>query len=163
MYAKKENGISLITLIITIIVVVILTAISMNRTSKIPDDANYTKYMQEMKNVQTGVDNVKVKNARKGSTEAILNAGFEKVYLEDVPSGFVSFGSMTEPVYGYLVSMETIEYGESVFGKAFTNYASGDTLRFGDKDCDVFVYDAEWTVYYVKGLEYDGSMNYTFK
>lgn len=163
MSLKNKNGISMITVIITVIVVVVLTTIVMQTSSDIPDEANYTKYMQEMKNVQTGVENAKIKNAAKGTTEAKLNAGFDKVYLENAPSEFVSFGEYYEDVSGYMVSLEEINYVEAEYGQAYKNYSSGDTLIFGEKEYDVFVYDAEWKVYYVKGIKYDGSMNYTLE
>ena len=57
--------------------------------------------------------------------------------------------------------LETIGYEDAEFGKAYVDYENGDTLFFGEKEYDVFVYDAEWTVYYVKGLKYEGSMNYS--
>ena len=161
MSLKNKNGISMITVIITVIVVIILTTIIMQTSSDVPDQANLTKYKQEMKSVQTGVENAKVKNAAKGSTEAKLNAGFEKVYLDNAPSEFVSFGEYYEDVSGYMVSLEKIGYTEAEYGQAYKNYSSGDKLTFGEKEYDVFVYDAEWKVYYVKGLNYDGSMNYT--
>lgn len=163
MNLKNKNGISLITVVITIAVVVILTTIAISTTSDVPDEANYAKYVQELKNVQTGVEEAKIKNSFKGTTEEKLNYGFEKVYLEEAPSNFVSFGDIYEPVSGYLVNLEKIDYMEAEYGRAYNNFESGDTLTFGDKSCDVFVYDAEWTVFYVKGLKYDGSMNYTTK
>ena len=163
MQMKNNSGISMITIVITIIVIIILTTISIETSSKVPDEANFTKYRQEIKNVQTGVESAKVKNAAKGTSEAKLNAGFKKVYLEEAPASFVSFGESDELIRGYLVDLETIGYKEAEYGQAYVNYAEGDTLTFGGKEYDVFVYDAEWNVYYVKGLKYDGSMNYTIE
>ena len=163
MYIRDKKGVSMITLIITIIVIIIIAAITMQRSSYLPDETHYTKYMHVMKNVQTGVENEKIKNSRKGTTEEKLNAGFKKVNLENAPVGFVSFGDYNEPIKGYLVDLEKIGYTEAEYGKEYINFKSGDTLKFGASNQDVFVYDAEWTVYYVEGLEYDGSMNYTFK
>lgn len=161
MNMKKENGVSLITLIITIIVVIILTTIAMQTTSDTPDEANITKYKQEMKNVQTGIDVRKVKNAANGTSEEKLNAGFKKVKLENAPEEFASFGEYYEDVTGYMVDLEELNYLDANFGHAYNDYESGDTLEFGNKECDVFVYDANFIVYYVKGMKYDGSMNYT--
>ena len=163
MNLKNKKGVSLITLIITIIVIIIIAAISMQNTSHMPDEAHYTKYMQVMKNVQTGVESKKINNSFKGTTEEKLNAGFKKVILEAAPAQFISFSAYDEPVTGYMVDLETIDYVEAEYGKAYRDYESGDTLIFGENEYDVYVYDAEWNVYYVKGLEYEGSMNYTFK
>lgn len=163
MNIKTNKGVSLITLIITIIVVLIVASIVTQRTSTVPDEAHYTKYMQIMKDIQTGVESVKINNSRKGTTEEKLTKGFKKVNIQNVPVDFVSFNGYEETT-GYIVNLETIGYESSEYGKAYKEYESGDkTLEFGNKDCDVYVFDAEWNVYYVKGLEYDGSMNYTFK
>ena len=163
---NNQKGVSLIILVITIIVVIVLAAITMQTTSDVPDEAHYTEYVQEMKNVQTAVDSAKLRNARKGTTEEKLTEGFKKVYLENAPAQFVSFGDYYEPVSGYVVSMQTIGYDAPKFGNAYKPYYETDeiqTITFGDTNYDVYVFDADWTVYYVKGLKYDGSMNYTFK
>ena len=163
---KNNQGISLIVLIITIVIVIILASIVIQTTSDVPDKAQYTKYMQVMKNVQVGVDNAKIENARKGMTENKLMAGFKKVYLEKAPSEFVSFGEIYDPVTGYLVNLEKIDYGDAEFGHGYLAYFSGDeipTITFGSSSGDAYVIDADWQVYYIKGLNYDGSMNYSIK
>lgn len=163
MKIKNNSGVTLITLIITIVVILVLAAITMQRTSDMPDKAHYTKYMQVMKDIQTGIENVKVTNARKGTTEEKLTKGFKKVNIGNVPIDFVSFDGYEETT-GYIVNLKTIGYEEAEYGRAYKEYESGDkTLEFGNEECDVYVFDADWTVYYVKGLEYDDSMNYTFK
>ena len=163
MELKNKKGISLMTLVITIVVILILSAIIVRTTSNIPNEAHYTKYMQVMKNIQTGIENEKIKNSVKGTTEEKLTVGFKKVILENAPTSFVSFDDYDKPVSGYLVDLETIGYVEAEYGRAFKNYSEGSILKFGEKEYDVFVFDEEWTVFYVKGLEYNGSMNYTFK
>ena len=166
---KNQKGVSLIVVVITIIVVIILTTIAIQTTTDVPDKAHYTEYIQEMKNVQTAVESAKLINSRKGTTEEKLTQGFKKVYLENAPARFVSFGDYTEPVSGYVVSMDNIGYDNAKFGNAYQDYFSEEnadvikTLTFGENEFDVYVFDADWTVYYVKGLKYDGSMNYTFK
>ena len=151
----------MITLIITVIVVIILTSLAIQTSSDTPDQANITKYKQEMKNVQTGIEVIKVKNAANGTSEEKLNKGFKKVKLQNAPESFVSFNEYYEDTTGYIVDLEKINYIDSNLGQAYKNYESGDELTFGDKEFDVFVYDADFKVYYVKGMKYDGSMNYT--
>lgn len=160
MTIKNKNGFSMITLIITIVAIVILTTLAIATSSDLPDKANYSKYVNDVENVQTGIENAKIKNSRKGTTEEKLTAGFEKVYLENAPSNFESFGDIYEPTYGYLISLDKINYTESEYGKGYINFDSGDTLKFGDKNADAFVFDANWEVFYVKGLKYNNSMNY---
>lgn len=161
MKLKKECGVSMITLIITIIVIIILTTIAMKTTSDTPDQANMTKYKQEIKNVQTAIEVRKVKNAANGTSEEKMNVGFKKVKLKNAPENFVSFDEYYEDTTGYIVDLEEINYLDSNFGQAYEKYESEEYLTFGDKDCDVFVYDADFKVYYIKGIKYDGSMNYT--
>ena len=160
---KSKKGVSLMALIITVVVILVISIIFMRTSSNIPDEAHFTKYLQVMKNVQTGIENEKINNSRKGTTEEKLTVGFKKVILENAPTGFVSFDDYDEPISGYLVDLETIGYVEAEYGRAFKNYSEGSILKFGEKEYDVFVFDEEWTVYYVKGLEYNDSMNYTFK
>lgn len=159
MCSKKQNGVSLITVVITVVVVIILTTIAMATSSELPDEANFAKYMQEVKNIQTGIENVKIKNSRKGTTVEKLTEGFKKVELEDAPSDFLTFDEDGIFTYGYLINMETIGYKEAEYGQAYEKYENMTPerpLKFGDKECDVFVFDANWNIYYVKGLEYDG-------
>lgn len=161
MNIKAQKGVSLITVVITIVVIIIISAITIQSSSEIPDEAHYTKYKQTMKNVQTGVDEAKIKNAQKGTTEEKLTAGFKKVILENAPAKFVSFGAYDEEITGYIVDLEKINYLEAEYGKAYTEYESGDKVKFGAKESDVYVFDSEWTVYYVRGLDYNDSKNYT--
>lgn len=165
MNIKNKKGVSLISLIITIIVLVILAAITITRSSNIPDEAHYTKYMQEMKNVQTGVENVKILNSKNGTTEEKLTKGFKKVKFESLPAEiadkFVSFDQ--DEITAYLVNMEEIGFLDANYGMEYNDVSGDSSFTFGEERYDVYVFDAEWTVYYVKGLKYDGSMNYTFE
>jgi type II secretory pathway pseudopilin PulG len=156
----KNKGFSMITIVITVVVIIILTSIVMQTSSDVPDKANYTKYVNVVKGVQSAIEDAKLKNSRKGSTEEKLTAGFDRVYLENAPENFASFGTVYEDTRGYLVDLQKIDYLEAEYGQGYSNFNSGDKLKFGDKNCDVFVFDADWTVYYVKGLKYNGSMNY---
>lgn len=157
MCSKKQNGVSLITVVITVVVVIILTTIAMATSSELPDEANFAKYIQEVKNIQTGIESVKIKNSRKGTTVEKLTEGFKRVELEEAPSDFLTFDEDGIFTYGYLINLETIGYVEAEYGQAYNKYETLERpLKFGDKDCDVFVFDANWNVYYVKGIEYDG-------
>ena len=188
---KNNRGVSLIVLIIAVVVIIILAGMTMQTSSDVPDKAHYTEYMQEMKNVQTGVENQKVINSRKGTSVEKLTNGFKKVYLENAPASFVSFGDINEEITGYMVSLHNISYEGSKFGQNYAPYFRltdketpilrfGDSIKqtqnlvneetneittqsFGTNANDVYVFDATWTVYYIKGLKYDGSMNYTFE
>lgn len=163
MTLKNKKGVSLITLVITIIVIVILATITIQRSSDLPNEAHYTKYMQTMKDIQIGVENRKILNSRKGTTEEKLTEGFKKVILENAPLDFVSFDEPGNPIKGYIVDLVEIGYEGAAYGNAYNEVSGDASLTFGDKRYDAFVFDAEWQVYYVKGLNYEGSMNYTIK
>lgn len=48
----KNKGFSMITIVITVVVIIILTSIVMQTSSDVPDEANYTKYVNVIKGVQ---------------------------------------------------------------------------------------------------------------
>ena len=84
-----------------------------------------------------------------------MNKEFKEVTILDAPSDFISFSNENGEVKGYLIDFEKLpdkpNYG--------TDSIDGDTVTFGVDD--VFVYDRDGTVYYVKGYYYDGTFYYT--
>ena len=161
MFLKNEKGISLITLIITVVVIVIIATISMQTSSEAPDQAHFAKYKQTMKDVQTGLDNQKILNSKNGLSVDDLTKGFDKVTLKNPPPEFLSFDEYYEDVTGYLVNMETIKFDNSDYGMGYKDVDITKPLEFGRNGYDAYVFDANWNVFYLKGLEYDGSMNYS--
>ena len=157
MKGKGQSGITMMSLVITIIVVIILAMIFVPATSQMPDEANYASFAEEVKNVEEGVQQVRLNNAYKGDTEEKINAGFKKVTLKNAPVDFQSFDKMGLEVTGYVVDLEEIKYENADFGQEYDIEKS--ELEF--KKDDVYVYDATGTVYYVKGTYYQGEIIHT--
>lgn len=81
-----------------------------------------------------------------------MDYGFEEVYIDNAPEGFVSISE--DEVKGYLFHKDFLKNNVR-FGNG-TIY--GDTVTF-DLD-DVLVYDKNGTVYYAKGYYNDGELFY---
>ena len=157
MKRKGQSGITMMSLVITIIVVIILATIFIPATSQMPDEANYAKFAEEVKNVEEGVQQIRLNNAYKGDTEEKINTGFKKVTLKNAPADFQSFDKNGLDVTGYVVDLEEIKYENAEFGNDYEIEKS--ELEF-TKD-DVYVYDSTGTVYYVKGTYYQGEIIHT--
>lgn len=155
---KNQKGISLLTLIITIITIIILSVVTMKLNSKSLDEAAIVKFKQEITDVKKGVETIKLINSKDGLSEEALNKGFLKVKVagENIPLNFVSFdsGEMT----AYLIDLELIDYKKIKTGHGYKEIEANDTVTF-DVD-DVYVYDKNGTVYYLKGTYLDGDEPY---
>lgn len=156
---KSNSGVSIITVIITIIVIIILASISISQIGS-QEKASYAKFAQEMQEVQKGVETKRLSNYKYGKEYA--NDGFYKVIVTgSVPSDFEVITENGQDI-GYLVDLEYLGYDNLVTGQAYTNFvADGEnvkTVTFGQDD--VYVYDADGTVYYARGFLSEGVMYY---
>lgn len=153
------NGISMITLVITIIVIIILASIAIFTSSDFPDEATFAKFVSEIKNVEDGVASTRLNNARSGDSEDIINDGFSKITIYNAPDDFESFdyGSTT----GYLVHLDVINYENAEYGVDYDKDETQTTYSF-DVD-NVYAYDATGSVFYLKGIEYHGERVYSLE
>ena len=142
------------SLVITIIVVIILAMIFIPGSSRMPDEANYANFAEEVNNIEEGVQQIRLNNAAKGDTEEKINAGFKKVTLINAPSEFQSFDSTGITSTGYVVDLEAIKYENAEFGHEYEIETS--ELEFTKED--VYVYDSTGTVFYVKGTNYQNEI-----
>ena len=142
------------SLVITIIVVIILAMIFVPGSSRMPDEANYANFAEEVNNIEEGVQQIRLNNAAKGDTEEKINAGFKKVTLINAPSEFQSFDSTGITSTGYVVDLEAIKYENAEFGHEYEIETS--ELEFTKED--VYVYDSTGTVFYVKGTNYQNEI-----
>ncbi len=140
----------MMSLVITIVVIIIIAMITMSAGGRMPDEANYANFAEEVKNVEEGVQRARLNNAYKGDTEERINAGFKKVTLKNAPDEFQSFDTTGITVTGYVVDLGKIKYENAEFGKEYEIETS--ELEF--KQDDVYVYDSTGTVFYVKGIYY---------
>ena len=147
----KNYGISLVSLIITIVAIIILATIAYFNGIKAPDTAIFTRFTDEMASLKTSVA---TKRANNFSEYGDVNYGFKYVTLVNAPDNFVSFaddGSKT----GYLIDLNLLDFKPEARGTAVI---SGNQVTFG-KD-DVYVYDKNGAVYYVAGVAYKDGLYY---
>ena len=148
---RKDKGVSMISLVITIIVILILAAITFHSVDTI-DKASEERAMQELSEVKKGMLTVRAINAKQGIDETTLNKNFIRVKVADAPDNFVSYANNEGEDVGYVVDLSVIDYEKVNSGQDYKNFSSGDTITF--KTDDVFVYDAELKVFNAKSGRY---------
>ena len=151
--SKRNLGVSLISLIITIIVIIILASISFFGGMKTPENALLSNFDEEVNNVRTALATY-----RAGLFEEYGDMDYEAKAVEiiDAPSEFVSISDSSTK--GYVVDMSKLNYSTNSIAKdAF----EGDTVTF-DVD-DVIVYDKLGAVYYAKGYRDENKLYYNVK
>ena len=88
---KSPKGLSMITLVITIVVVVIIATISIVANLGTIDESAIADYRHELKNVEVSVSAVRISNQKGGIGEEFKEEGFYPVLIENPPQEFVSF------------------------------------------------------------------------
>lgn len=152
---KSNKGISLISLIVTIIVIIILAGISFFSGLGTQEKANFSKFTEEINNIRVSVANYRSESL---VTYDDANYGFKKVYVKNAPSSFSSFSGDGADKIGYLVDFNLIDYSLAGYGN---QEITGEQVVF-EKD-DVFVFDSKGIIYYALGREYDGKIYYNAK
>lgn len=162
---KKESqkGISLITLVITVIVVIILAGMALSGNLGTIDDAAIAEYRDELKSVEVSVSSKRIYNQQSGIGEELKEKGFYPILIENPPEDFVSFNNAKDvgynsgDFYGYIVDLKLIDETSTKKGKDYKKYETFDstkTITFGEKgkNNDVYIYDATGKMYYAKGF-----------
>ena len=141
---KRENGVSLQSLVVAIVLVIILAGIGMYAGTRSIDEAALSSFISEIKEVEVLVAGVRMQNRADGVGEEIHNQGFYKTTVVGAPNSFASFSTGKEE--GYVVDLETIEYPQTKYGKDYPRFATNPTanvVTFGRDD--VYIYDANRT------------------
>ena len=135
---KVRDGISMLSVIVTVIVIIILSTIIIKSSSRSIYQAGENKIIQEISEVKKGVDSVRLTNAKTGKTdEDTINKGFIKVRVENPPESFVSFDE--DKLTGYAVDLSVIDYEKLESGRGYLTLMKDDIVTF-DKD-DVYIFD----------------------
>lgn len=144
----NNKGITLISLIITIISIIILAAIAIFNRESTPEYAIFSNFTAELDSIKTAVAMKRASGIENHDDE---NYGFKKVTIAEAPEKFKSFdeGSCT----GYLIDFATIGYKPA--GKGLETLA-GDVVTFEVND--VYVYDKNGVPYYAKGFANEGKI-----
>lgn len=150
---KNNNGVSLISLIVTIIAIIIIAGISYFQGLETPTTAMRSKFMDEIMSIKTELAAVRAKNYIEHDD---MNYGFEEVELFNAPAEFISFSD--DATVGYLINFDMLEFKPQNRGKA--DITTGSAIFKKD---DVYVYDKNGAVYYVKGFQEEDSIYYNAK
>lgn len=148
---KNNAGVSLFTLIITIVSIVILAGIALFNSLDTPDNAMFSKFSDEVDSLRISVG---VYRARCLVDYDDENYGFNPVQLVDAPEEFISFSGDASDM-GYVIDLDLIDFKPTVRGKGDVNV---NKVTFG-KD-DVFVYDKNGRIYYAKGFSNSDKLYY---
>ena len=147
---NMNKGVSLVSMIITIIVIIILASIVIFTGMDTPEQATFSRFLEELSNIKVAVG---TKRANNFENSGDMNDGFSQVTLNDAPDTFVSFIDSSD--VGYIVDFDLIDYEPLGLGLGSTDVSEA---TFGVED--IFVYDKNGTIFYVKGYPNDGLIYY---
>ena len=144
----NNKGISLISVVITVIVIIIISYIAIESGDRSPELAILSTFTHEVDDLRVALGTYRAESFEKNGD---FDYGFQKVSVENAPDDFISLDKNSTT--GYLINLDTLGY-KPYYGKGSV---TGDVVIF-DVD-DVYVYDKNGTVYYAKGYE-DGDNIY---
>lgn len=137
---NKNKGITLVSLVVTIVIILILSTIIIRNTYT---GSDYKRYKLMCADVELLEDKILIYYNKYGNLPIITENG--QVMPESMSEGLTS-----------LLDTENHEYW-----KIDATKLSGITLNFGDTE-DVFIIDTTtFEVYYLNGVEYDAKIYYT--
>jgi type II secretory pathway pseudopilin PulG len=142
-YAQK--GISILALIITIILTIILSATIINNVLNISDDANKTRFIADLAEIQYDVGIKRAHNLIPQNEESYIdiNEGFTKIKIKKSPKA--------ELEDGWVVNLNEINIYNSTLGNEYKDIDMNSEISFGPSAPDIYVYDALGIVYYARG------------
>ena len=148
----KNTGITLISVIITIIVIIILAGVAIYNGYGTPETASFTNYTDIIDNIRLEIGTIRANNFADYRDK---ERGFTLVTIENAPEDFVSASDVSGEIKGYLIDMEKlskrIHFGQGT--------PANDNVVVFDED-DVLVYDKNGTIYYTKGYWYKDRLFY---
>ena len=157
---KMQKGISMISLVITIIVTLILASIIFSSSNDSIDSAGRSIFVRELSLVQQATSEKRLDNQIYGTSEEQTNKGFYKSKIKNPPANFVSFSE--EEIYGYVIDLSYTHVEDAEMGHDYARFAidiESNLLEFGVDD--VYIYDAEGKVFYAKGYVTDDGIYYS--
>ena len=145
---SNQSGVSIITLVITIIVLVIIATINLVPGDSATNSATRAKFLNDLSEVQN-LTNIKKKHMIRLKYE---DYGFKRIKVKNAPKDFVSLSS--DETMGCVVDLVYIDAMQSKYGQGFSELDyENDYAVFGETD--VYIWDKTGRVYYVKGF-FDG-------
>jgi len=148
---KKENGVTLITLIITIIILIILTFTLSVNVDQIGEQNKRTRFESDLKSLQEEVNQyyARVKEL------PIINKYTNTSMLEEIKN--VNDGDEY-----YVLDIKQLQVKLN-YGNDYIEIENNrDTLEEISDLTDVYIINKQsHTIYYPKGIEYDGKIHYS--
>lgn len=157
---KRQKGVSMVSLVITIIVMLILAGIIFLSSTNSIEQAGVGVFVRELALVRQAASEKKLDNQIYGTSEENTYKGFYKTKIKNPPANFVSF-SETE-IYGYVIDLEYVHTEDAERGhdyKRFATNIAANVVEFGVDD--VYVLDKEGNIFYAKGWETDDGIHYS--
>ena len=157
---KRQKGVSMVSLVITIIVMLILAGIIFLSSTDSIEQAGVGVFVRELALVRQAASEKKLDNQIYGTSEENTYKGFYKTKIKNPPANFVSF-SETE-IYGYVIDLEYVHTENAERGhdyKRFATNIAANVVEFGVDD--VYVLDKEGNIFYAKGWETDDGIHYS--
>ena len=158
--SKNQKGISMVSMVIMIIVILILAGIIFSSSNDSIDNTGRGIFIRELGLVQQAAAEKRLDNQIYGSSEEQTNKGFYKTKVKNPPVNFVSFSE--EEIYGYVIDLAYTHVEDADRGHDYPRFAvnmESNIVEFGVDD--VYIYDAEGKVFYVKGYGTDDSIYYS--
>ncbi len=148
---RNNFGVTTMSLIIIIIAIIILASISFYLSFDTPNRAVLSDFLSEVNDIKVSVATYRAENA-------VLydeNKDFIKVVVKNAPDKFVSFSSNSGDTIGYAIDLNVLDYKGAKRG---TKKIINGEVEFGVDD--VYIYDKNGTVYYVRGFDFDDKLYY---
>ena len=158
--SKNQKGISMVSIVIMIIVILILAGIIFSSSNDSIDNTGRGIFIRELSLVQQATGEKRLDNQIYGTSEEQTNKGFYKTKIKNPPVNFVSFSE--EEIYGYVIDLAYTHVEDADRGHDYPRFAvdiDSNIVEFGVDD--VYIYDAEGKVFYVKGYGTDDSIYYS--
>lgn len=152
-FMKDKRGISLTALMLTMVVALIVIAITSSQFD-LNTSAKTARFNQELSELEKGIDLRRTLNSKGSIKDA--DKDFCMVYVAgNIPQNFESISSHSN--MAYLVSLDKLGYDELHSGNDYKNFEAQNsivkTVTFGTDD--VYVYDKNINVFYIKGYKVD--------
>ena len=159
-FYKKQKGVSMVSLVITIVVMLVLGAVVFISSTNSIKNAGVSVFVREVALVRQAANEKKLDNQVQGTSEEKTYKGFYKSKVKNPPMSFASFDD--DEIYGYVIDLEYVHTEDAERGHDYKRYAvdiESNIVEFG-KD-DVYICDKDGNVFYAKGLTADEGIYYS--
>lgn len=145
MNIKNENGITLTTLVLTVVLILLISGIMGYYSTSGLDMQKVNNMYSDIEQIQTEIDTYYLKN--------------NKLPILNVSVSFYNFSNPNDSSEYYVIDLSKLGNLRLNYGKEFENIKSSNQL--GDYT-DVYIINKQsQTIYYLKGIEFEDKTYYT--